>query len=43
MVAAAAVRGARIDWGGGGAFQRCGALMTPKNARTETSTRFFLL
>lgn len=35
MLAAAAGRGARVDWGGGGAFQRGSALMTPKNARAE--------
>lgn len=35
MFATVARRGAWIDGGGGGAFQRCSALMTPKNARTE--------
>jgi hypothetical protein len=35
MLATAAGGGTGIDGGGGGAFERCSALMTAKNARTE--------
>jgi hypothetical protein len=35
MLATAAGRGTGVDGGGGGAFERCGALMTAKNARAE--------
>lgn len=35
MLATTAGGRARIDWGGRMTFERSGALMTPKNARTE--------